>query len=516
MSLLEVHEISHTYGDKSLYRKASFDLFKGEHMGLVGANGAGKSTLMKSLVGEAVPDTGFIRWQNKAKIGHLDQYASVDPEQTIESYLKSAFQELFAAEEKLAEVNAALTEGHDEILLKTASSLQDTLEQQDFYAVDSKVQRVAAGLGLTPLGLERPLKQLSGGQRAKVILAKLLLADVDVILLDEPTNFLDTEHVEWLTKYLKSFKGAFIVISHDHYFLNDICTCILDVEFDTLKKYTGNYDSFLGQKELQQVEYRRAYEHQKKEIEKAEDYIARNKTRAATAAMAKSRQKKLAKIDRLATPQTKVKARFHFPYQEISTQKALTLTELEVGYYYSLMPKLSLTVATGSKTAITGFNGIGKSTLLKTLVGEIPALKGSFQFGEKTAVGYYEQDLHFGDGGKTPLDHLLDLFPKKTVKELRGALAKCGISAEHIDRSIATLSGGEQSKVKLCLLTLTPANFLVLDEPTNHLDAQAKDGLEKAIRDFKGTVLLVSHDPQFYRDWADRVIDIEEHIIIND
>ncbi len=516
MSLLEVHEISHTYGDKSLYRKASFDLFKGEHMGLVGPNGAGKSTLMKSLVGEVVPDTGFIRWQNKAKIGHLDQYASVDPEETIESYLKSAFKELFAAEKKLMEVNEALTKHPDEILLKTASSLQDMLEQKDFYAVDSKVQRVAAGLGLTPLGLERPLKKLSGGQRAKVILAKLLLADVDVLLLDEPTNFLDTEHIEWLTKYLKSFKGAFIVISHDHSFLNDICTCILDVEFDTLKKYTGNYDAFLGQKELKQAEYVRAYEHQKKEIAKTEDYIAKNKARAATAAMAKSRQKKLAKIDRLATPQTRPKAHFKFPYQEISTQKALALNDLEIGYYYSLMPKLSLTVATGSKTAVTGFNGIGKSTLLKTLIGEIPAIKGNFQFGEKTVIGYYEQDLRFGDDQKTPLAYLLDLFPKMTVKELRGALAKCGISAEHIDRSIATLSGGEQSKVKLCVLTLTPANFLILDEPTNHLDAQAKEGLEKAIRNFKGTVLFVSHDPLFYRDWADRVIDIEEHIIIND
>lgn len=516
MSLLEVHEISHTYGDKSLYRNASFDLFKGEHIGLVGQNGAGKSTLMKSLIGEVVPDTGFIRWQNKVKVGHLDQYASVDPRDTIESYLKSAFRELFEAEKKLMEVNEELTRHPDEILLKTASSLQDMLEQKEFYAVDSKVQRVAAGLGLTAIGLNRPLEKLSGGQRAKVILAKLLLADVDVLLLDEPTNFLDTEHVEWLTKYLKSFKGAFIIISHDHLFLNDICTCILDVEFDTLKKYAGNYDAFLSQKELKQVEYARAYEHQKKEIEKAEDYIAKNKTRAATAAMAKSRQKKLDKIDRLVTPKTQAKPHFKFPYREISTQKALSLEDLEVGYYYSLMPKLSLGIATGSKTALIGFNGIGKSTLLKTLVGEIPAIKGDFKFGEKTEVGYYEQDLRFEDDQKTPLAYLLDLFPKMTVKELRGALAKCGICAEHIDRNIATLSGGEQSKVKLCVLTLTPANFLILDEPTNHLDAQAKDALEKAIRSFKGTVLFVSHDPSFYQDWADRVIDIEEHIIIND
>lgn len=516
MSLLEIHEISHTYGDKSLYQNASFDLYKGEHMGLVGANGAGKSTLMNSLIGEVVPDTGYIRWQSKVSVGHLDQFASVDEKQTIYAYLRSAFEELFAAERKLSEVNEELMHHSDDILVRTASSLQDLLEQKEFYAVDSKIQRVAAGLGLTPLGMDRPLGNLSGGQRAKVLMAKLLLADVDVLLLDEPTNFLDAEHVDWLTKYLKNFKGAFIIISHDHNFLNDICTCILDVEFDTLKKYAGNYESFLKQKEQKQVEYLRAYQHQQKEIEKAEDYIAKNKTRAATAAMAKSRQKKLDKIDKMTAPKAQVKPHFKFPYTEISTLKALAINELEIGYYYALMPKLSLELATGTKIAVIGFNGIGKSTLLKTLVGEIPALKGSFKFGEKTVVGYYEQDLVFGDDQKTPFEYILDLFPKMTVKEVRAALAKCGISAEHIDRSLSTLSGGEQSKVKICRLTLSPCNFLILDEPTNHLDAQAQESLQKAIQNFKGTVLFVSHDPAFYATWADRVIDIEEHIICND
>ena len=516
MSLLEIQDISHTYGDKSLYQNASFELFKGEHMGLTGANGAGKSTLMKTLVGEVVPDTGYIRWQSKVKVGHLDQYASVDQDQTIYSYLRSAFAELFEAERKLTAVNEELTENPSDLLVRTASSLQDLLEQKGFYAVDSKIQRVAAGLGLTPLGLDRTLRTLSGGQRAKVLMAKLLLADVDVLLLDEPTNFLDTEHVEWLTKYLKSFKGAFIIISHDQYFLNEICDCILDVEFDTLKKYSGNYESFLKQKELKQVEYARAYQHQQKQIEKDEDYIVRNKTRAATAAMAKSRQKRLDKIDRLAAPKTKAKPNFKFPYTEISTRSALSVTDLSIGYYYPLMPKLSLTIETGAKTAVIGFNGIGKSTLLKTLVGEIPALGGSFRFGEQTALGYYEQELRFDDAQKTPLDFILDLYPRMTVKEVRTALAKCGISAEHIDRGIATLSGGEQSKVKLCVLTLSPGNFLILDEPTNHLDVDAQESLKKAIRNFKGTVLFVSHDPGFYGDWVDRIIDIEEHIIVND
>ncbi|MBQ6811310.1 MAG: ABC-F family ATP-binding cassette domain-containing protein [Firmicutes bacterium] len=516
MSLLEVHEISQTYGDKSLYQNASFDLYKGEHMGLVGQNGAGKSTLMKSLIGEVVPDSGYIRWQNKITVGHLDQYASVDEEQSIFDYLKSAFDDLFEAEARLNKINEELMDHADPNLVRTATSLQDMLERKEFYSVDSKVQRVASGLGLTPLGLDRPLGKLSGGQRAKTILGKLLLADVDVLLLDEPTNFLDTEHIEWLTKYLKNFKGAFIIISHDEHFLNDISTCILDVEFDMLKKYNGNYEAFLKQKEQKQVEYIRAYEHQQKEIKKAEDYINKNKVRASTAAMAKSRQKKLDKMDRLAAPKHHVKPNFKFPYVDISTNKALALEQLEVGYYYSLMPGISLDLVTGTKNVIIGFNGIGKSTLLKTLLGELPAMKGTFRFGERTVVGYYEQELNFEDDQKTPMEYILDIYPRMSVKDVRTALAKCGIHSEHIDRPIATLSGGEQSKVKLCRLTLFPCNFLILDEPTNHLDAEAKESLKKAMKNFRGTVLFVSHDPEFYEGWVDRVFDIEEHIILND
>ena len=519
MSLLEVHEISQTYGDKSLYQKASFDLFKGEHMGLVGRNGAGKSTLMKSLIGEVVPDSGYIRWQNKIKIGYLDQYADVDENETIFSYLKSAFNDLIAEEQRLLSINEQLLTCYNEEsekLVRTAAALQDMLERREFYAIDSKVQRVAAGLGLTPLGLDRPLGKLSGGQRAKTIMGKLLLSESDILLLDEPTNFLDAEHIEWLTKYLKGFKGAFIIISHDEGFLNDICTCILDVEFDMLKKYSGNYQDFLRQKEQKQVEYIRAYEHQQKEIEKAEDYINRNKVRAATAAMAKSRQKKLDKMERLAAPKSQVKMSIKFPYADISTAKALAIEDLEIGYYFSLMPKLTLDFQTGTKNAIIGFNGIGKSTLLKTIIGEIPALGGTAKFGERTVVGYYEQELVFPDENQTPLEFMLDCYPQMSVKEVRTALARCGIMGEHIDQPLATLSGGEQSKVKLCRLTQMKCNFLILDEPTNHLDVSAKEALAKAIRNFPGTVLLVSHDPDFYESWADRIFDIEEYIILND
>lgn len=514
MSLLEVHNISHQYGDKILYRNASFDLYKGEHMGLVGQNGAGKSTLLKTLAGEVVPDEGSIRWQSKVRVGYLDQYSQVDESLTIFDYMRTAFSDLFEAERKLQEVNERLLTDPDPISVKIAANLQDQLERRNFYGIDSEIKKVAAGLGLTTLGLERPLGKLSGGQRAKVILAKLLLEDPQVLLLDEPTNFLDTEHVDWLVRFLKGFKGAFIIISHDADFLERTCSCICELEFNTIKKYSGGYTSYLRQKKQQELEYLRRYESQQREIERAENYIARNKVRASTAAMAKSRQKKLDKMEKMEAPKFVVKPNFKFPYESISTHKALEVADLEVGYYYSLLPKLSFTVATGKKMVFTGFNGIGKSTLLKTLVGEIPALAGKFQFGEGTKIGYYAQDLIWEDDSITPMDYIQELYPKMTVKETRAALSRCAIRSDHAVQPIGTLSGGEQSKVKLCTLTLTPSNFLVLDEPTNHLDADAQAILKKAIVRFEGTVILVSHDPAFYQDWADDVFDIEEFVIL--
>lgn len=516
MSLLEVHNISHMYGDKTLYTEASFELFKGEHLGVVGQNGAGKSTLLKTLVGEVVPDQGYVRWQAKTKVGHLDQYAQVDDSLTIFQYLRTAFAPLFEAEAKLKQVNEELLHNTEERLIRTAANLQDLLERQNFYGIDSQVQRVAAGLGLTAIGLDRPLGKLSGGQRAKTILAKLLLADSDVLLLDEPTNFLDREHIDWLIKFLKGFKGAFIIVSHDCDFLDKVCSCILDIEFDTIKKYSGGYQSFLKQKEQQEAEYLRRYQSQQREIERTEDYIARNKTRAATANMAKSRQKKLDKMEKIAAPKFTAKPNIRFPFQSLTTRKALEVKNLEVGYYYALMPKLTFTMEMGQKWVFTGFNGIGKSTLLKTLIGEIPALSGNFSFGEKVKINYYAQELAWDNPEITPMDYIFDLYPKMTVKEVRNALSRCVIRSDHALQPLGTLSGGEQSKVKLCNLTLTPSNFLILDEPTNHLDATAQETLKKALITYEGAVILVSHDPSFYQDWADNIFDIEDHIILND
>ena len=302
-----------------------------------------------------VPDEGFIRWQSKVHVGYLDQYSKVDESQRIFDYLRTAFQDLFEAEQKLKKVNEELLTNPDPILVRTAANLQDQLEQRNFYAIDSEVQKVAAGLGITPLGLDRPLGKLSGGQRAKVILAKLLLENPQVLLLDEPTNFLDTEHVDWLVKFLKGFKGAFIIISHDADFLDRTCTCICDLEFNTIKKYSGGYQSYLKQKEQQEIAYLRRYESQQREIERTEDYIAATRCGLPRQPWPKAARKSWIKWRRSPRRNLWSKPNFKFPYESISTQKALEVTDLEVGYYYSLLPKLSFTVATGKKMVFYRF-----------------------------------------------------------------------------------------------------------------------------------------------------------------
>ncbi|MEG0495594.1 MAG: ABC-F family ATP-binding cassette domain-containing protein [Eubacterium sp.] len=510
MSLLEVKNISHTYGDKALYQDASFELHNGEHMGVVGQNGAGKSTLIKTLIGEIIPDDGQIKWYPKAVIGHLDQYAKVDEDVSVFDYLKEAYADLYALEEKLSKIYEQMAVNSDEKLMDQAASYQDRLENQGFYEVESHILRVASGLGITAIGLDKVLRKLSGGQRAKVILAKLLLEKPDVLLLDEPTNFLDKEHVEWLARYLSAFEGAFILISHDFDFLEQVTTCICDIEFGTINKYNGSYSAFLKQKGQKREDYIRQYESQKKLIAKTEDYISRNKARASTASMAKSRQKKLNKIERLAPPSLLSKPNIHFEALPLSAQKVIDVKNLEVGYYYPLLPKIRFDIEQGQRVVITGFNGIGKSTLLKTLTGIIPALSGKFEFARNVTVGYYDQDLKWDSPVVTPLEIINTAFPKMSQKQVRRALSQCGVKADHVIQPIETLSGGEQSRVKLCKLTLTPSNLLILDEPTNHLDALAKEALQEALTTFDGTVILVSHEAGFYKDWADRVMNIEK------
>lgn len=508
MSLLEVTNLSQCFMEKALYVKAGFELYKGEHIGVVGQNGAGKSTLIKILLGEVVPDEGEIKWQPNIKIGHLDQHAEIDKNSTVLEYLQSAFSELYMIEKEMTDLyQKSSIEENEEFLVK-AANYQEMLILRDFYSLDSEINKVATGLGLTAIGMNRYVGELSGGQRAKLIMAKLLLSNPNLLLLDEPTNFLDKEHVDWLSDYLISFDGAFLVVSHDIHFLKKISTGICDIEFGTIKKYHGNYTKFLNQKAHLRDDYIRQYQSQQKKIEKTEAYIRKNRA-GVNSRMAQGRQKQLDRMERIAPPSFTEKTDIKFSEIELNVGTALNVNNLEVGYYYPLLPKLNFTVTAGQKLVITGFNGIGKSTLLKTLISDIPCISGGFHFAEQVKIGYYEQDLIWEDVTKTPFQIIADAYPRLNVKEVRRSLAQCSVKEEHVLRSITTLSGGEQSKVKLCKMLLTPCNFLILDEPTNHLDIETKESLKNAMKKFEGCIILVSHEEKFYKDLADKVLHIE-------
>lgn len=510
MGILEVTNLSHSFGDKILYKNGEFELFKGEHMGIVGQNGTGKTTLLRSIIGEISPDSGTIRWQKNIKIGYLDQYAEINQQITIFEYLKTAFNDLYEIEDKLNEIYKNIEQNIDDKTSEMASAYQNLLINRGFYEIESTILKFSNGLGISSLGMDSQIGNLSGGQRAKVILAKLLLENPDVLLLDEPTNFLDKEHVDWLSEYLKSFKGVFMLVSHDFDFINKVTNCILNIEFQKITKYSGNFNKFLKIKELRKESYIREFQAQQKEIKKHEEFIAKNRVRASTAKQAQSRIKILDKMDKLAPPQSPPKPNFKLVSLPISGAKALKIHNLEIGYNRVLLPKITFEVKSGEKVVITGFNGIGKSTLLKTLIGQIPPISGNFKFGENVKLGYFEQDLAWSNLDSTPLQVILEKFSKFSDREARKQLSMCGVMSKNISQKIGTLSGGEQAKTKLCILANTKSNFLILDEPTNHLDEDAKKVLKEQLLNWQGSLILVSHEVSFYKNLSDKIISLKK------
>lgn len=329
-------------------------------------------------------------------------------------------------------------------------------------------------------------------------------------MFDEPTNFLDKEHILWLSDYLSSLENAFMVVSHDYNFLEKTANRICDIDNDTIIKYYGTYSEFLKKKTLLWEDYVRQYTAQQKEIKKTEEFIRKN-IAGRKSKMARGRRKQLERMEKMeALDQKEITPYFHFPSIPLTNTEHLLVTHLSVGYHYPVLSDIDFAIKGGQKAVITGFNGIGKSTLLKTLIGKIPSMNGHYKFSDQVTVGYFEQDLLWNDITRTPIQIISESYPELIVKEARRFLARCGISSKHAMQPIGTLSGGEQAKVKMCLLTLRPCNFLILDEPTNHLDLQAKDALKVALEEFPGTVLLVSHEENFYRGWAQKVINIEK------
>ncbi|OPJ61924.1 ABC-F family ATP-binding cassette domain-containing protein [Clostridium oryzae] len=514
MSVLSLENINFGFGDKTILKNVSCKLLTGEHAGLVGANGAGKSTLLNIITGELIPDEGKITCSAGLEhIGYLHQHMDEgEDKKTINEILKSAFEELYTKEEKMISIGNRLSlatnnDEETERLINEMGKLQDEINASDFYSMDSLIDNVAHGLGIHNFGMDTVMGRLSGGQKTKVRLAKLLLRKPDILLLDEPTNYLDKEHVEWLGNYLTNYKNSFIVISHDTVFLNRITNVIFNIEFTILKRYKGDYNTFLKLKEAETKRYIEEYNRQQKQIAKMEDFINKNIVRASTTKRAQSRQKQLNKIDRMEKPKTNPKANFSFLMSRPSGKHILQIRDMSIGYNHPVMNNLNLNLMREDKIAITGCNGIGKSTLLKTIMGVIPALSGKIKFGEYVYPVYFEQETKASD--RTAMEEVREEFPDKTNREIREALARCGLRQEHVTEKMSSLSGGEQSKVRLCKLMMKPGNWLLLDEPTNHLDVESKKSLKEAIIAFQGTVIVVCHEKEFYEEWVTDVWDME-------
>ena len=509
MSILNVEHLTHGFGDRAIFHDVSFRLLKGEHIGLVGANGEGKSTFFNIVTGKLMPDEGKIEWSKNVRIGYLDQHSVLLAGMTIEDVLKSAFSWLFQMEERMNSICDQLGDASPEEmenLMEELGTIQDTLTLHDFYVIDAKVEEVARALGLLELGLDRDVTDLSGGQRTKVLLAKLLLEKPDILLLDEPTNYLDVEHIAWLKRYLQDYENAFILISHDISFLNDVINLVYHMENQELNRYVGDYTHFQEVYEVKKAQLEAAYRKQQQEISELKDFVARNKARVATRNMAMSRQKKLDKMDLIQLAAEKPKPEFHFKAGRTPGKYIFETKDLVIGYDEPLSKPLTISMERGHKIALTGANGIGKTTLLKSILGLIPPLSGSCELGDNLQIGYFEQEVK-GDNKTTCIDEIWAEFPSYTQYEVRSALAKCGLTTKHIESQVRVLSGGEQAKVRLCKLVNKETNVLLLDEPTNHLDVDAKEALKQSLLEYRGSILLICHEPEFYQDIVSQAWD---------
>ncbi|AHF57807.1 ABC-F family ATP-binding cassette domain-containing protein [Spiroplasma eriocheiris] len=508
MSILHLENLTHSNGGKLLYKNAELKINKGEHIALVGPNGAGKTTLLNIIAHKITPDQGVINLHPRLKIGYLDQHQAVDLTLTVDQYLKETYQELYNIENKIAKLYEGMANDYQEADLVKALKLQEYLDKNDFETINKKVRSLVDGLGIDPTLLNHPLGSLSGGQRGKVLLAKLLLQEDDFLLLDEPTNFLDLTQVEWLAKFLQNYNSAFLLVSHDRDFINKTCKIIYAIENYTLNRYVGNFAKYQEQSQLRIEQYEKERKGQEKVIKKLETFIAKNAARVSTARMAQSRKKPLDKMEILEKQEKLTKPKFNFKYKRPATAVIIKATNLTIGYQLPLIKNLTFEIREGEKCIVKGRNGIGKTTFLNTIAHQIPPLAGEVILGANVQVAYFKQTEKISD--LTPIEYLKKISPDLDDKIIRTTLANFGLKTTLMHNKMAKLSGGEQTKTRLAGLSLTPCSLLILDEPTNHIDILAKEALLEATEAFPGTVLITTHDINFSTNWANKILDFEE------
>lgn len=514
--LLEVKKISKYFGAELLFKDISFTIEENEIIGLIGINGSGKSTLLNIISNDLDFDKnekgeGSISLKNGAKIGFLRQNSGLNSDFTIADEMRKPFLKLDQTLERMKELESNLNDENSEEYARLSSYY----EANDGYNIDVLINRVLNGMGFSDFEKDRVVSTLSGGEKTRLALAKLLLERPELLILDEPTNHLDLETLMWLEDYLKSYNGAVLVVSHDRYFLDALCSRILEIENKGLISYKGAYSQYVVLKEHSFEARMKAYRKQQEEIEKLKDYIAKNKVRASTAAMAKSREKQLERMDIIEKPfEYKSSVRLNLSYNIEPPKELLRVmnSSLSIGGKI-LVNNLSFEIRRGDKVGIVGKNGMGKSTLLKLLLGEIEHTNGKILWAENVKRFYFDQELKMLNTGDSVMDFLHNRFASLTDGEVRKVLASVLFSGENVFKPVNVLSGGEKVKLMFAIMVLTKANVLILDEPTNHLDLNSKEVLESALNDYTGTIILVSHDRYLLNRLTTRTFEIEDGIL---
>lgn len=516
MILISVQELQKSFGVHEVLRSVTFSLQKGEKMGLVGVNGCGKTTLMRMIAGEMQPDGGTIHRNKDLRVGYLAQLDDIPLTDTVWGALLKVFEPIRVMERRMAEIEKLLESADPETALRLSSEYQRLTESynaQQGYAYEGEILRVLNGLGLKPEMHQRQVSTLSGGERTRLSLAKLLLQKPDIILMDEPTNHLDLEAIEWLQDYLTDYKGSLLLISHDRYFLDHVCTTMGELLGGKMIKFTGNYTEYMKKRTADFETRMKAYELQQKEIQREQAIIERYRSfnREKSIKAAESREKRLAKVERLEKPVEEQHVRFSFDACRRSGEEALEVRELSKSFEgQPVFQNLSFKLRTGDRVALIGPNGVGKSTLFRILTHQINPDHGSVRFGTNIDIGYYDQHQQNLNPQNTILDEVWNAFPKLEQTRIRSALGLFLFTGDEVFEKIEKLSGGERGRVALTKLMLKQDNLLLLDEPTNHLDMDSREVLEDALRDFPGTILAISHDRYFINRFAEKVMVMEK------
>ncbi|MBO0446735.1 ABC-F family ATP-binding cassette domain-containing protein [Enterococcus ureilyticus] len=517
MILLQANQIARYFGADTLFENIQMEVSTNSRIALVGRNGAGKSTLLKIIAGIDAPDAGTIAKNKTASLGYLAQDTGLDSDKTVWDEMLEAFVDVITMEKRMRELELIISEllpdaVNYEAVMKEYDRLQHDFSEKNGYGYENEIRSVLHGFGFKEEFYSKQISTLSGGQKTRLALARMLLQKPDILILDEPTNHLDIDTLSWLENYLPSYSGALLIVSHDRYFLDKVVSEVYEISRHKMRYYKGNYSKYLELKAEQLTSEWKAYEKQQTEINKLEDFVARNLVRASTTKRAQSRRKTLEKIERLDRPQGDEKsANFLFAIEKASGNVVLQVEDAAIGYdAHILSEPVSLDIRRQEAIALVGPNGIGKSTLLKSIIGTIPFIKGEANIGTNVQIGYYDQeqaDLH---GTKTVLAELWDEHPTTPEKDIRNILGSFLFSGNDVEKTIPLLSGGEKARVALAKLSMDKENFLILDEPTNHLDIDNKEVLENALIDYEGTLLFVSHDRYFINRIATKVIELSE------